>query len=154
MAIKDDKLRDAGLLVLRIGLGLVMLYYGLQMSFGAFQGHSFQAEILILQTKYGVPRWLAIMGILGIFGGSIGSFLGLFTRVAAFGMACAMAVVTFTAAAGLGVMRGVWTGDPVSPPVVFYPFAIFIMALTLLLTGPGAMSLDRKIFKGGKKSAR
>ena len=92
-----------------------------------------------------------MMGIIGVFGGSIGLFLGLFTRIAAFGIACAMAVVAFASMTGLGVMRGLFTGDTTSPPAVFYPFATFVMALTILLTGAGVFSLDSKIFKGGKK---
>ena len=150
MAIKDDKLQDIGLLILRIGLGTVLLYYGLQKAFGAWGGHGFQGQLDAFQTSLHVPKWLAAMAIISEFAGSIGVLLGLFTRVAAFGIMCTMAVAAYSGATRLGVMNGLWNGDPTSPPAVLYPLALMFVAMSLIFTGAGALSFDRKVFKRGK----
>lgn len=150
MAIKDDKLQDTGLLVLRIGLGGVLLYYGLRMAFGSFHGPGFQTQLAEFQTSVHAPRWLGSMAIISLFAGSIGVLLGLFTRVAAFGIMCTMAVAAYSGANRLGVMNGLWDGDPTSPPAVLYPLVLMFLAMGIVLTGAGAFSLDRKVFRRGK----
>lgn len=144
-------MQDIGLLVLRIGLGGVLLYYGLQKAFGAFNGQGFQNQLDFFQERFGFPRWLGTLAIVSEFGGSIAVLLGLFTRVAAFGMMCTMAVAAFEGAQRAGMLSGLATGDRAAPPAIFYPLALMFMAMSLLLTGPGALSLDAKIFKRGKK---
>ena len=151
MAIKDDKLRDIGLLVLRVGLGSVLFYYGLQKGFGAFGGSGFQRTLEHFHTMVGAPTWLGALAIVSELGGSIAVILGLFTRVAAFGMMSTMAVAAYSGATRLGVMNGLWNGDPTSPPPVMYPMALMFMALALVLTGAGSLSLDAKVFKRSKK---
>lgn len=149
--MKGDKLQAIGLLMLRIGLGGVLIYYGLQHAFGMFGGHGFQGTLDIMQAGFHAPKWLGALAIISEFLGSIGVILGLFTRVAAFGIMCTMAEAVYGGATRLGVMRGLWDGDPTSPPAVLYPLAMMFMAMAVLLIGAGPLSLDRKIFKGGKK---
>jgi putative oxidoreductase len=151
VAIKDDKLRDVGVLVLRIGLGGVLLYYGLQKAFGAFDGPGFQRTLDFFQSHYGFPRWLGSLAILSEFAGSIGVLLGLLTRVAALGMACTMAVAAFEGVTRPGMLSDLMNGAQSAPPAILYPSAMMFMALSLMLTGPGGISVDAKLFKRGKK---
>ena len=151
MAIKEDKLRDIGLLVLRLGLGGILIYYGLQKAFGAFDGNGFQLQLQSFEER-GFPRWLGSLAILSEFGGSIAVMIGLLTRIGAFGIMCTMAVAAFTGVNRPGVLEGIWSGVRGAPQPVFYPLALMFMAAAVLLTGPGSISLDSKIFKKkGKK---
>jgi putative oxidoreductase len=150
VAIKDDKLRDVGLLVLRVGLGGILIYYGLQKAFGAFDGNGFQLQLQNWEER-NIPRWLGTLAILSEFGGSIAVILGLLTRVGAFGIMCTMAVAAFMGASKPGAMMSIWVGERGSQSPVFYPLAMMFMAAALMLTGPGGISIDSKIFKRGKK---
>ncbi|MEA2554615.1 MAG: putative oxidoreductase [Fimbriimonadaceae bacterium] len=150
MAAKTDKLLDIGLLILRIGLGLVVLYYGLQKGFGAFNGNGFQGQLDVWEAQRHIPKWLGVLAIISEFAGSIGVIFGLFTRIAAFGIACSMATAAFLGASRAGALAGLWDGDKMVPPTVLYPLALAFMAAALVFTGAGAFSLDRKVFKRGK----
>jgi len=151
VAIKGDKLQDVGLLVLRIGLGGVLIYYGCQKAFGAFGGGGFQGTLNFFQDSLGAPRWLGTLAILSELGGSVAVILGLFTRLAAFGMMCTMGVAAFSGFTRAGVVSGLMHGDHTAPAFTLYPTALMFMAFALVLTGAGGLSLDAKIFKRGKK---
>ncbi len=152
MAIKDDKLRDVGLLVLRVGLGGVLFYFGCQKAFqGIFGGQGFQNTLDFFQHSLGAPRWLGTMAIVSELGGSVAVILGLFTRLAAFGMMCTMAVAAYSGFTRPGVLSGLMNGDHTAPAATLFPSAIMFMAMALLLAGAGGLSLDAKIFKRGKK---
>ena len=146
----SDKLQDVGLLILRLGLGLVVLYYGLQMAFGAFGGHGFQAQLTIFEVEKNIPRWLGIMAIVALSAGSFGIIFGLLTRLAAFGLACTMWGATYFGFGHNGGFYGLQTGNPSLPSYTLYPAALAFMATALIFTGSGAFALDPKVFKRGK----
>jgi uncharacterized membrane protein YphA (DoxX/SURF4 family) len=41
-------------------------------------------------------------------------------------------------------------GDHSAPPAILYPMGLMFMAMSLIFTGAGALSIDRKLFKKGK----
>jgi putative oxidoreductase len=146
-------LTDWGLLVLRIGLGLVMLFYGCQKMFGLFHGPGFGGILSFFQTKMGIPPLFGVLAIFAEFFGSLGVLVGLLTRWAAFGLMCTLAVATYFNAQG-GALGNIFaTGNPADASKVLFTFVLMMMAAALLLTGPGALSLDARVFKpkAGKK---
>lgn len=147
MAAKSDKYLDIGLLILRIGIGLIVLYYGSRKLFPILGGPGFQGQLNNWEVSRNIPRWLGILAIISEFAGSIGIMFGLFTRVAAFGIMCTMATAAFFGLSRPGALGGLSRGDSVVLPAVFYPAALMVVALALIFTGAGAMSLDKKIFK-------
>jgi putative oxidoreductase len=150
VASKAEKYTDIGLLVLRVGLGTVLLYYGLQKAFGAFGGSGFQAQLQLWETTRGIPKWLGSMAIIAEFAGSMGVIFGLFTRVAAFGMMCTMATAVFFGFSRPGSFSALTSGDRAIPAMTLFPLALAFAAAALIFTGAGAFSLDAKVFKRGR----
>lgn len=81
------------LLILRIVLGAVFLPHGAQKVLGWFGGHGFAGTMAFFTQNMHIPAVLAFLAIAAEFGGAIALFLGLFTRIAALGIAADMVVV-------------------------------------------------------------
>jgi putative oxidoreductase len=148
--VNQGKLPDVALLIMRLGLGLILLYYGLQKMFGLFGGAGFQGTVSNMGSNFGIPPVFAILAICAEFFGSIGLIVGFLTRIASFGLMCTMAVATFQGMQRPGMWSGLWAGDRAAPAAILYPLALFVFALGITLLGPGAYSLDSKFF--GRKS--
>ncbi len=134
---------DLGLLVLRLGLGAVMLAHGYQKFFlqGGFAGTT-QA---FAQMGVPYPQVSAVLIILLELGGGIAMVFGLLTVLVGLAYAAAMATAIwfvhlrngFFVAQGGYELAGL-TG---------------VVALVLAITGAGTISLDRALF-GGKRRRR
>jgi len=125
-------------LILQVFLGLVFMAHGAQNLFGAFGGPGmggFTASI----TPIGLTPpvfWAWVVAIVEFFGGLF-IFLGVFTRVAALLIIVDMlgAMVTVNWKAGF-----FWTKGGLE-----FPPTLAVIALTLVITGPGFVSLDRAL---------
>ncbi|MCW5946705.1 MAG: DoxX family protein [Fimbriimonadales bacterium] len=128
-----------GLLVLRLGLGSVMFAHGLQ-KLGVFGGdRDLNTTIQRWQEVQGIPPWLGYLAITAEVAGGLGLIIGLFGRLAAFGIACTMAVATFK----VHLPNGFWNSDRGFE----FPMILMIAAIALMLTGMGSISLDSRIAK-------
>jgi len=130
MALGNTPARfDVGLLVLRIAVAMVFVYHGSAILFGVFGGPGpagFAAY----------KHWPVAIGYLvgfAQFAGGVAVLLGVLTRV---GAVCIMIVM-------LGAIFTVHLHHGFSVAANGYEFALteFLLALTLLFTGPGAYSL-------------
>jgi putative oxidoreductase len=134
-----DNLKPLGLLILRAVLGASFLFHGYpklhdpQHALKAFAG-------------YGFPGYFAyIFAILEVFGGGL-LIAGLFTR----GVALLLAIET-----------GLVLGRTIIPSAGFYAFGRYemplllgAMALALVTTGAGAISIDAFTFESSRKSTK
>jgi putative oxidoreductase len=125
-------------LPLRLTLGTIMFAHGAQKIFGAWNGKGFSAWIsgtapLDLRPSW---AWLAAAAFSEFIGGAL-VMLGLFTRVGAFFIACVMAV----AIAGVHWKNGFF----INAGGFEYPFACLGMALALMITGGGNVSMDSQL---------
>jgi putative oxidoreductase len=84
-------------------------------------------------TTLGLPRWLGYVSVLTEFLGGILLAAGLFTRFAAFMVACNMLVALLF----VDIHHG-YRGSE-------YSLALLALALMILFHGPGAAALDRKL---------
>ncbi len=150
--MNQTKLNSLALLVGRIGLGLVILYYGSQKALGVFGGSGIQGTIEFMQKQFHISQPFAILNIVSEFLGSIAVIIGLLTRLAAFGILCSMAVATYLARTQPGFMASLQKGDVAVVNLAFYPFINAVGALAIVIAGAGDYSLDRKFF--GKKRAK
>jgi len=127
-------------LPLRIGLGSIMFANGAQKVFGIWGGKGFDAWIsgnapLQLRPSW---FWLGAAALSEFLGGAM-IMIGLFTRVAAFLIACDMAVAVY----GVHWRNGFFLRDGGFE----YAFALLCMALSLLITGGGNASVDSQMSK-------
>lgn len=140
---------DLALLILRVALGGIMLVHGLQ-KLGVFPGGGIQ-ETVSWMGSMGVPAWLAYMSIAAETLGGLGLLIGLFGRLAAFGVAVNMAVAAYL----VHWQNGFFNADM----GIEFPLALFAMATALMMSGMGGISVDAKLAAGmdrtiaGKKDA-
>jgi putative oxidoreductase len=129
---------------IRLGLAAVMIAHGSQKVLGSFGGPGFNA-FTSGNTPFSFMRpawlWLAAAAFAEFVGGILVG-LGLLTRVAAFLIACTM----LTAVVGVHLPGGFFASNRGYE----YPLALFAMALALLISGGGMLSVDRAI-SGGRR---
>lgn len=132
---------DSGVvgLILRIALAVVMFPHGAQKTLGWFGGHGFRGTMKLL-TSSGIPAIFALLAIAAEFLGSLGLAVGLLTRVAALGIACVMLVSILTVHWPHGFFMN-WYGNQKGEGFEYHLLVLGI-AITLIIVGAGAWSLD------------
>ncbi len=139
-----EKSHDVGLLILRVGVGLILFYYGAQKALGVWGGFGFEATMNNFTSKMGIPAPLAFLAIAAELLGGLGLAVGLLTRIAAFGVFTTM-MVAFSVhmnQSGLGVLA---TGDGAAVKDMAYPLILGLGALVFVLGGAGRFSIDALI---------
>ncbi len=100
----------------------------------------------------GIPAVFAVLAILAIlaeFLGSLGLIVGLFTRIAAFGIASVMVVANVTSHLGNGFFMN-WADNQKGEGFEFHILALGLsLAVLIRGAGAGAGSLDRSISRSG-----
>ena len=129
-----DRYRNVGLLLLRVGIGVMFILHGYPKVAG---GPDTWANVGGALGALGIdfaPTFMGLMAALSEFGGGILLVLGLLTRPACFFLLGTMIVAT--------VMH-VTSGDPFQK----YSHALeaAILFFSLLLIGPGRLSLDHML---------
>lgn len=140
MGEKREKLRDVGLLLLRLGIGAGMATHGYAKLFSD-RMPGFIDSVSKLGLPLGQPATLAHLAAWSEFGGGLLIVVGLLTRVASLFVAGTMIVAFFIAGAG----------QPFGERELAY--AYLVATGTLLLTGPGRFSLDHAVelaVRGGR----
>ncbi len=123
-----------GLLLLRLIMGAAFVLHGLS---------KIQNPTGWMGDK--VPGALQALAAISEFGGGLALILGLLTPLAALGLMCTMFVAVLTqlqkGAPFVGNKGPSWEAGGV----------YFVIALMLVLTGPGALSLDALLFGRNKR---
>ncbi len=138
-----------GTLIPRFLLATVFVFHGGQKLFGLFGAEPGQIE----QMAKGIESWgWPMPGVMAraaaateFFGGACLA-LGLLTRFWALGLAVVMGVAVWKVhgANGFSLGGGGWE----------YNFVLGILALSLVVQGGGAWSMDTMFFKGKKKAEK
>ena len=126
------------LLLLRLSLGVTMLVHGLQkvgLQLGTGSSPSLADTIHKMSGMF--PEWLAYTAVAAEVLGGLGLIVGLFGRVAAFGVAVDMVVAILK----VHLPNGFFNADRGFE----WQMSLVAMALALLLTGMGAYSIDALI---------
>ncbi|GAB4584479.1 DoxX family protein [Nocardia sp. IFM 10818] len=137
---------DAGLLAIRLGIGLTMAAHGAQKLFSWFDGYGITGTGQgFEQSGYPVGEFMAVLAGLSEFVGGLGVALGALTPLSA----AALVGVMINA---LAVKWGAgWLGSQ-SGPGLEYEIVLLVTAGGLALTGPGRYSVDA--FLPGLRSHR
>jgi len=91
----------------------------------------------------GIPAAFALLAIAAEFLGSLGLFVGLLARVAAFGIFCEMAVAVAMVHSKVGFFMN-WFGQmPAGNEGFEYHILAMALAYAVMVRGAGPVSLDR-----------
>ena len=127
-------------LILRLTLGIVFFPHGAQKVLGWFGGYGFSGTMGFFTGTMHIPAFFAFLAIAAEFAGAIGLILGLFTRVAALGIAVNMAVAIVMAHHAFGFFMN-WTGQQKGEGIEYHLLVIGL-ALALIIRGGGKASMD------------
>jgi putative oxidoreductase len=129
--------------ILRVGLGLVILPHGAQKLLGWFGGPGLGGTVDFFSQALGVPAVLTLLVIAAEFFGALGLIVGLFSRVAAAGIALVMlGAVAFVHLPNGYFMN--WSGTQGGEGFEYHILAVAI-AVAVMIKGSGAFSLDRQL---------
>ena len=132
---------DISLLILRVGLGLVILPHGLQKTLGLFGGYGFSGTYGFCTDKMGLPGIAAVLVILAESLGAFGLIVGALTRLGALGIAAVMTGAMTMVHWPNGFFMN-WSGSQAGEGFEYHLLAI-TLAIVLMIRGGGAFSLDR-----------
>lgn len=130
---------SAGLLLLRLLLGVVFFAHGAQKVLGWFGGYGLPATVNFFEQTWAIPPFLTYIAAFTEFLGGIALVVGILTRIFALGLVIEMTVAIFLAhppAKGL-----------FNPGGFEFPLSLLVMALTIFLLGSGKYSIDEKVFR-------
>ena len=134
-----EKLRPLALLLLRLGLGAIFIYYGYPKFFVSTREHMDE----MVNVNHLPAYFVYIAGALELGGGAL-LVVGLFTRITGLLLAGEMAIA-------------MWKGEhfflqPLAVDQYGLALALSVGAFALATFGAGSISLDRAIFGKGKSS--
>ena len=92
-----------------------------------------------------LPAAFAALAIIAEFAGALGLITGLFSRVAAFGIASVMVGAILTSQLANGFFMN-WFGNQTGEGYEYHLLALGL-AVAVIIQGGGALSLDQKISK-------
>jgi putative oxidoreductase len=130
-------------LILRVTLGVVMFPHGAQKLLGWYGGYGFSGTMGFFTEQMHIPAVLAFLVIMAESFGSLGLIVGLFTRVAAFGITCIMVVAIAMVHWPHGFFMN-WFGKQQGEGFEYHLLVLGICAV-LLIWGGGRWSADREI---------
>jgi putative oxidoreductase len=133
-------------LIMRLALGVVMFPHGAQKVLGWWGGYGPSATIQAF-SKMGLPPLLTILVMLAEFAGSLMLIFGFLTRIAAFGIGCVMAGAWLTVHSKAGFFMN-WAGTQKGEGFEYHILAL-ALAIALLITGGGALSVDGALSRRG-----
>ncbi len=127
--------------VVRLALGVVFLAHGGQKVFGWFGGPGLKATIQTFQQYMKVPPAATVMAALIEFLGGLAMFTGFLARPAAVGIIAVMLVAIVKVHGRHGFFLN-FSGTPGKGHGFEFNFVLIAMALSILIGGAGALSID------------
>lgn len=140
---------DLPLAMMRVVLGIIFIAHGAQKMLGWFGGDGFSGTMGFFTQKLGIPAPLALLAIAAEFFGGLGLLAGLFSRVAALGIACNMIVAIAMVHSQNGFFMN-WFGRQQGEGIEYHLLAL-ALALTIMVRGGGAFSVDRLLSRVARR---
>ncbi len=137
--LRHDSPRDFGLLLIRVMVGVVMMFHGAQKLFGMFDGMGMAKFTGFLEAmQIPMPQVSAYMAAGAEFFGGLLLVIGLLTRLSAAAVAFTMFVAAFKAHGHAFSLEH---------KGMEYALTLGVVAVGLMLTGAGQFSLDAMMFR-------
>lgn len=132
---------DWTLTIIRLVLGIIFFAHGAQKLLGWYGGPGLARSVQSFVEMLKIPAPLALLVIATEFFGGVALIIGLFSRLAALGIAFTMIGAIATVHFRYGLFMN-WLGDKKGHGIEYH---LLVLALTLvvLIKGAGAFSLDR-----------
>ena len=127
--------------VVRLALGVVFVAHGGQKVFGWFGGPGLKATIQMFQQYMKVPPAATVLAVLIEFLGGVAMLAGFLARPAAAGMIVVMLVAIVKVHGQHGFFIN-FSGTPGKGHGFEFNFVLIAMALSILIGGAGAFSID------------
>jgi len=127
--------------VVRVALGVVFIAHGGQKVFGWFGGPGLKATIQTFQQYMKVPPAATVMAALIEFLGGLAMLVGVLARPAAAGIIIVMLVAIVKVHGRHGFFMN-FSNTPGKGHGVEFNFVLIAMALSILIGGAGALSID------------
>jgi putative oxidoreductase len=134
---------DGAITVIRLALGIVFFFHGMQKLTTMFGGYGFTGTMGFFTGKLGIPAVFAFLAIMAEGLGWLGLVTGFLTRIAAFGIGMNMAVAVYMLHWQNGIFMN-WFGNQKGEGFEYHILVIG-MALALIIKGGGKWSLDRLV---------
>jgi putative oxidoreductase len=132
---------DGATTILRLVLGVIFFAHGAQKLLGWFGGYGFNGTMGFFTGVMHIPAVFAFLAIAAEFFGGLGLILGLFTRLAAFGVLCNMIVAVAMVHSHFGFWMN-WTGAQKGEGFEYH-LLLIAASVFLIIHGAGAVSVDR-----------
>lgn len=136
---------DAGMLIVRLALGIVMFPHGAQKLLGWFGGGGYAATMEGMSKM--LPAVIVFLVIVFEFFGALSLITGFLGRLGAFGIFCVMVGAIFTVHLSNGFFMN-WGGKQLGEGFEYHILAIGI-ALAIMIKGSGRFSIDRAMSEKG-----
>lgn len=127
--------------VVRVALGIVFIAHGGQKVFGWFDGPGLKATIQMFQQHMKVPPAATVLAALIELLGGLAMLVGLLARPAAVGIIVVMLVAIAKVHGRNGFFIN-FSGTPGKGHGFEFNFVLIAMALSVLIGGAGAFSID------------
>ena len=127
-------------LVVRLALGVIFVAHGAQKIFGLWGGLGFTGTIAAF-AKQGMPAPVTTLVMIAELFGGLGVLVGCLTRLAAFGPAIVMIGAILLVHAPNGFFLN-WFNVPGRGHGIECNLGYLALAVSLMLSGPGALSID------------
>lgn len=136
-------------LITRLTLGLVLFPHGAQKMLGLFGGYGFSATIDAFTAQMQLPWIVAFLTIIIEFLGAIFLIVGFASRIWSLAIATLFMGIIFTTQLEHGFFMN-WFGEQKGEG---YEFSLLIigLAISILISGSGKLSIDNEIIKRLKK---
>lgn len=136
-------------LVVRLGLGIVFFAHGSQKVLGWFGGPGLPGTVGYMKQALGVPAPLAALAALTEFFAGCGMLVGFLARPAAVGIIVVMLVAIAKVHGKNGFFLN-FSNTPGKGHGYEFNLVLIAMALSILIGGAGALSIDRLIVPWGR----
>ncbi len=143
---------DFTLTLLRLVTGVIFFAHGGQLALGWFGGYGYSATMGFFTQQLHIPTPFAFLAIAAQLLGGLGLIAGLLTRIAAFGIGATMATAALMNHLPNGLFMN-WYGTQKGEGYEYHLLAIAI-AITLVVRGGGALSLDHLISRRAPAEGR
>lgn len=141
MADSDARVLGICLLLMRVVVGVIMIYYGVQNVFALMGGDGFTSSSQQFADVFGAELYVGQAAMVGQLAAGVLLVFGLFTRYAATVIG-ALAFVVAVQGAPESLVRTT-SADPLA--AVGFPTCLVVMSLVLIFLGGGLLSLDARM---------